>query len=230
MNIVLTNLVLWPFVFLVAVPLLLHLFARTRPPVYKFSSIEFILRIMRKTMRIKRPQDWLLLLIRTLLYAAIIFFFMQPLFFSKRKLAGAFQSKNVVLVVDATASMAYTEGAQTRFASACAEASEILSGLTARDTANIVWIKAEPESVFPAMGVNLGFLQTALRRASVTPEAGNVREAMRMAVRLLEGIEGRKEICVISDFQKSAWENADAAVPQEDACEGFRTPESCSSP
>ena len=87
MNFVLTNVVLWPFLALVLVPLLLHLFARSKPPQYRFSSLEFILRIIRQTVRIKRPQDWLLLLIRTLLFAAIILLFLQPLFFSKRRLS-----------------------------------------------------------------------------------------------------------------------------------------------
>ena len=136
MNFVLTNAALWPFLALVLAPLLLHLFARSKPPHYAFSSVEFILRIVRQTIRVKRPRDWLLLVIRTLLFAAVVLLFLQPLYFSKRRLSGPFERKNVVLLVDATASMGYTEGAQTRFASACAHASEILSGLSARDTAN----------------------------------------------------------------------------------------------
>lgn len=213
MNIVFLNLILWPLAFLVALPLLLHLFARTRPPLYNFSSLEFILRIIRQTNRIKKPQDLLLLIIRTLIFAAIILLFLQPLFFSKKRLSSPFERKNVVLVVDATASMAYSEGAQTRFASACAEASAILAKLSARDTANIVWIRSAPASVFPEMGVNFSHLQSELRRAQVTLEAGEAGEAVRLALRLLESVEGKREICVISDFQKTGWEKADLQVP-----------------
>jgi len=209
MNFVLLNIVLWPFVFLVGVPLLLHLFARTRPPVYNFSSVEFILRIIRQTNRIKRPQDWILLLIRTIIFAAVIFMFLQPLFFSKRRLSSPFERKNVVIIVDSTASMAYSEGAQTRFASACAEASEVLSGLSARDTANIIWLKSVPLSVFPQLGVNFSHLQSELRQARVTSEAGDVTEALRFARRLLESVEGKKEICIVSDFQKTGWDKSD---------------------
>ena len=104
MNIVLINLILWPIVILGVLPLLVHLFARSKPPRYNFSSIEFILKIVRTTMRVKRPQDWLLLFIRTLLFLAVIFMFLRPLLFSQRRLAGYTQKKNIVLVVDATAS------------------------------------------------------------------------------------------------------------------------------
>ncbi|MBA4388760.1 MAG: hypothetical protein C0404_12315 [Verrucomicrobia bacterium] len=213
MSVLFLNLVLWPFLVLISVPILLHLFARTRPPLYHFSSIEFILRSIRQTNRIKKPQDWIVLALRTLIFAALIFLFMQPLFFSSKRLSTPFERKNVVLIVDATASMGYTEGAKTRFASACAQASSILSGLTANDMANIIWLKAAPESVLPQMGVNFGYLQSELRKARVSSEAGDCAGAMRLAMQLLEKTEGRKEIFLVSDFQRSGWEKAELSVP-----------------
>ncbi|MBI2442132.1 MAG: VWA domain-containing protein [Lentisphaerae bacterium] len=207
------NAALWPFLILLAVPLLMHLFARTRPPVYVFSSIEFIRRIVRFTLRIKRPKDWLLLLLRTLLFAAMILLFLRPVLFADRNLADPFGQKNLVLVVDATASMAYPDGAQTRFAAACAEASAILSGLTSRDTANIVWLKSAPEPVFPEMSANFTYLQDALRRRTVTVEAGAIANALALAASLLEGQKGRREICVLSDFQQSAWNDVRVSLP-----------------
>jgi len=207
MSILFSNAVIWPVAALVAVPLLLHLFARTKPPVYSFSSVEFILRIIRSTLRMKRPQDWLLLALRTLLFTSLVLVFLRPLFFSQRRLAGMFQAKNVVVIVDATASMSYVDGAQTRFAAACAEASEIMAGLSNRDTANVVWLSSAPRAVFPEMGANIAYLRDSLRRASVTSEAGNIQEAFDLAVRLLSEAEGKRELCIISDFQKTAWED-----------------------
>lgn len=214
MSITFLNAVLAPLVVLVSVPLLLHLFARTRPPVYNFSSVEFIRRILRTTMRIKRPQDWLLLLLRTLLFAALFLLFLRPLFFARHRLAGAFQRKNVVLIVDATASMAYAEAAQTRFAAACAAASDVLGGLSGRDTANIVWLDAEPDAVFPEAGVNFAYLQSALRRARVSYESGDIPAAVRLAVGLVADLEGKSEIHILSDFQRTAWEGVRPDVPE----------------
>lgn len=213
MSLLLLNLVLWPFLALVALPLILHLFARSKPPVYPFGSIEFIRRIARSTLRIKRPRDWMLLALRTLLTAAVIAVFLRPLFFADRRLADPLRQKHVVLIVDATASMAWPDGAQTRFAAACAEASEILAGLSARDSANVIWLKTVPEAVFPEMSLNRSYLQNALRRGSVTVEAGAIEAAVRLAASLLEQQSGRREICLISDFQKTAWANARAAMP-----------------
>ena len=206
MIILLLNLVLWPLAILALIPLLLHLFARKKPPAYRFSSVEFIQKIIRQTNRVKKPQDLFLLIIRTLIFSLLIFLFLQPLFFFKRRLSNPFESKNVVFVVDATASMGYTEGAQTRFSAACAEASEILSGLTSKDKANIIWLRAKPTAVFPSLGVNFSHLQSELKRAGVTTEAGDTQGALRLADEMLKGAEGRKEIHVFSDFQQSGWE------------------------
>ncbi|MEX2580236.1 MAG: BatA and WFA domain-containing protein [Verrucomicrobiales bacterium] len=201
---------------LVLVPILLHLFARTKPPVYRFSSVEFLKRIVKKTTRLKKPQDLLLLILRTLAVAALIAAFLQPLLFTQEKLSGLFQKKNLVLVVDASASMAYVEGAQTRFAKACAEAGELLTGLSAGDRANIVWLKAEPEAVFPdELASNLGYLRDRLRRAEVTYERGSIEKAFSLANELLAGTEGKREVCVVSDFQKSSWEEFEPTLPDD---------------
>ncbi|MBU1693868.1 MAG: BatA and WFA domain-containing protein [Verrucomicrobia bacterium] len=213
MSLVFLNGMLWPLAMLIAVPLLLHLFARSKPPIYRFSSIEFILRIIRSTLRIRRPQDWLLLLLRTALFATLVMLFLRPLFFSRRALAGPLARKNVVLVVDATGSMACNEGGRTRFAAACAEASEVLAGLTAADRANVVWLDAVPDPVFPEMGVNMGYLRAALSRAEVRPQAGDITGAIRLAVSMLENLDGKNEIYLVSDFQRPAWEQVDLAIP-----------------
>lgn len=213
MNLFFQNAHLWPLAALIGVPILVHLFARARPPVYHFSSVEFIRRVVRQTLRIKRPQDILLLVVRTLLALILLGLFLRPLLTASDAGPAAFQQRHVVVVVDATASMACSDGAQTRFAMACASASELLAGLTARDTANIIWLKAVPEAVFPERSGNMAYLRDALRRATVSAEAGDVGAAMRLAGAMLAAAEGYREICIVSDFQASAWRPEDGVVP-----------------
>ncbi|OGV47209.1 MAG: hypothetical protein A2X46_03865 [Lentisphaerae bacterium GWF2_57_35] len=205
---------LWPWLALIAAPLLIHLFALTRPPAYRFSSLEFIRRIVRRTRRIERPQDWLIWLLRTLAIAAAVLMFLRPLLFVRGG-GDVHTARHVVLVVDASASMSSVENAQSRFSSACSEAAEILGGLGAGDTANVVWMKAKPEAVFPSSGINFSYLRDSLRRARVTSEAADVASALKLGVDLLSGLPGRKEICILSDFQKTNWEGVDFKLPPE---------------
>jgi hypothetical protein len=213
MTLAFDNRALLPLAVLVALPLLLHLFARSRPPKLLFGSTELLRRAVRSTIRLRRPKDWLLLALRTLLVAAAVGLFLRPVLFSGRQAPAAGAGRHVVVIVDATASMAYAEGGQTRFGAACAEAEEVLRGLGNRDTANVVWLRAEPEAVFPEMAVNLAGLRDALRRAGARPEAGSPAAALALAIDLLRPQTGRREVVVISDFQRTTWSQPPAAPP-----------------
>ncbi len=204
-NLVLANPALLPLTLLVAAPLVLHLFARAQPPVYRFSSIAFIERIVRRSVRLRRPQSWLVLLLRTVLFAALIGAFLQPVWFGSGRAASYLQRKHVVVLVDASASMAAMQGSQTRFATACAKASEVLAGLSAADAANVIWLRTPSRAEFPTLGVNIPFLQTALRKATVSLEAADLRGGFDLATSLLQDTTVAREIYVISDFQRSSW-------------------------
>ena len=209
------NRALLPLAVLIAVPLLLHLFARSRPPRYAFSSTELLRRAVRATVRVRRPKDWLLLALRTFLCLAVVGLFLRPVLFSRRHAPAAGEGRHVVVVVDATASMACSEGGQTRFGAACAEATEVLRDLGPRDTANVVWLRSRPEAVFPEMAANVGQLREALRRGAVFPETGSPAAAVALAAELLKDKPGCREICVISDFQRTMWQEARPAVSRD---------------
>ncbi len=214
MSVVFINAVLWPLAILILLPPVVHLFARARPPRLDFSSVEFIRRALRFTQRIRKPKDWLLLILRTAAAAAVILLFLRPVIFSHGG-GGFFERRNVVVILDASASMGWSDGSQTRFAVACAETSEILAGLSSRDAADVILAGAAPRAVFPAMGGNIGYLQGEIRRARLTSEALDPEAALRLAVRLLNGQQGRKEICVVSDFQTSNWRGVQPRLPPD---------------
>ncbi|MBK8478213.1 MAG: VWA domain-containing protein [Opitutaceae bacterium] len=205
MNFVLTNAGLLPLAALLLVPLLVHLFARARPPVFRFSSVEFLRQILRKSVRLKRPQSLLVLLVRTLLCAALVVLFLKPVLFRAGRLGGAGTRKAVVLLVDATASMAAVEGTQTRFAAACAKGAEVLSELSGDDQANIIWLGSPNRAEFPRLSVNIPYLKQVLRSAAVTTEASDFGGALARAAEMLQGQPGAAEIYLISDFQSSTW-------------------------
>lgn len=205
MNFTLANPALLPLTALVAAPVLIHLFARARPRSMPFSSIKFIEEIVRKTSRIQQPRSWLILLLRTLFFAAIIGVFLKPLLMAPNPLAGDSERKNVVIIIDSSASMAAVEGSRTRFAAACARASEIVSGLSSGDLANIIWMRGSAAPEFPTLAVSKDALQQALQSARVSLEPADLPGAFSRAEALLRGTKGAREVHVISDFQPANW-------------------------
>jgi hypothetical protein len=109
--------------------------------------------------------------------------------------------------------MAAKEGGASRFEAACAAAGEILDK-GKPDAANIVWIDAAPDAVFPDPAPNREYLEEELTKATARPEAGALDAALELALRQVAGLEGHKELHLISDFQAAAWKDFSPAVPQ----------------
>ena len=198
---------------LAGVPLLVHLLSRAKPPQYRFSNVEFLKKVLRLTSRFRKPKDWLLLALRTLALLALAAAFLGPLLLSKNApLPG--EKRSLVLLIDRSASMAAKEGAASRFEAACAEAGHLLDAARP-DLANIVWIDAAPDAVFPDPAPNRDFLAEELTKASARPEPGALDAAFELAVRQLRNAGGRRELHVISDFQDSAWKDFAPVVPDD---------------
>ena len=197
---------------LAAVPLLVHLFARSNPPKYAFSNTEFLRRIIKKTARMRKPQDWLLLLLRTLAVLALLFVFLQPLLTSNSRTQGG--KKTTIYLIDRSASMACKDGASSRFASACAKAAELLAADSA-DAANVIWIDAEPDALFPQPGPNIEYIRNALKRSDVHDELGALSAAVQLALSQLEQVQGERELVILSDFQSSAWKDFTLNLPSD---------------
>lgn len=212
MNVAFANSYLLPFAVLVAVPVILHLYARAKPPEYRFSSVEFLRRVLRKSVRIRQPQSWLVMILRACLYAALLGAFLHPLIFQGPPMAGIGGRRNVVLIVDSTASMAASAGNQTRFARACSQGAEVLAGLRSGDRANIIWLGSPLRAEFPELGVNFAYLQKALREATSALGVGNVESALSMAEEMLRDQEGADEIYLLSDFQTGTWKDVEPKI------------------
>jgi hypothetical protein len=196
---------------LAGLPLLVHLLSRAHPPVYRFSNIEFLRRVLRRTSRLRRPKDWLLLALRTLALFALAAAFTAPFLVSKSAALPG-EKSTVILLVDRSASMAAREGAGSRFETACALATRYLE--TSRPSAaNLIWIDAQPDAAFPEPGANLDYLTDLLKQAEPRPEAGALGEAFDLALRQLAQTGGRRELIVLSDFQASAWKNFAPSLP-----------------
>ncbi len=213
MSLLYNNPALFWLMALAAIPILVHLFARSRPPKHRFSDITFLKRIIKKTSRVRKPQDRLVLLLRTLAAAALLAIFVQPFLVSEdpNRIAGA--DDNVIIIIDRSASMSAQQGSTSRFTEACNEASELLTKLKP-DNANIIWINSTPNAVFPAPGPNLTFLKESLQTAEPTSDVGAISASIKLALEQLKNVNGNREIIIISDFQKQAWENAELDVPE----------------
>ena len=195
-----------------AIPVLLHLTQREKKQIIRFPSLMFVRRIPYQSVRRRKIQNWLLLMIRLTALALIILAFARPLIRRDNPIADAGTgAREVVVLLDTSYSMAYGN----RWESARAAAHEQIDGLSAADRGTVVLFSSGAE-----IAVRSTPEHTALKAAvsAAKPGASNTRysPALKVAGSILaESQLPRREVVLISDFQRGGWRGEEGArLPQ----------------
>ncbi|MFL5582986.1 MAG: BatA domain-containing protein [Gemmatimonadaceae bacterium] len=187
----------------IAVPVLVHLVNRERRTVVHFPSLMFLERVPHKSVRRRRIRNWALLALRCLAFAALATAFARPLV--RRATAttvGVRGAREVVVLLDRSYSMS-REGRWTRARQA---ARRVTDGLRSGDRATVVLFDESAEAATMPTG-DVSTLRAAIDGAS--PGWGGTRyaPALRLAAKLLaESDRPRREVVLVSDLQRRAWE------------------------
>ena len=134
-----------------ALPLLIHLFSRRRVPEFPFSSLRFLRRSDRRSMRRVSLRRLLLLALRTAAIVIVVLAFARPVVRGRlAALIPADMPRLVVVLLDRSYSMGVRESGGTVFDRAREAVFEILEGLDARDEAVVVLFDEAPERIAAA--------------------------------------------------------------------------------
>jgi len=184
-----------------AVPVFVHLIQRERRNVVEFPSLMFVRRIPYQSTERRRIHNWGLLLLRLAALAAIVMAFARPFFRVDPVAAAASGDREVVILLDRSASMGHGD----RWAQAQAAAAEVVNGLSGSDRATLVLFDGDPEETVRATS-DQGTLLAAIDAASVSSGATRFAPALRLAQsRLNASGSSRREAVIVSDFQRTGW-------------------------
>lgn len=197
-----------------AVPVALHLLNRRKRRVVHWAAMRFLMATEAQQRKSSlRLKDVILLLLRMALVAALVLFFARPLLPAGLVPAG---SRDVVLVLDASLSMAQLTDGGPVWKESAAKAEKALDSLHAGDFVRILlaqeapqWLTASALEMTPG-----GKSQAAALLKSVRPGPGGCRlaEALSEAVGARPAREGLlRRVVVFSDFQAESVK-ADAAA------------------
>lgn len=195
----------------IAVPVFVHLIQRERRNVIEFPSLMFVQRIPYESVERRRIHNWPLLLLRLAALLAIVFAFARPFFGMDPVAAAASGDRDVVILLDRSASMGYGD----RWTRAQAEARQIIDSLDSGDRATLVLFDDSPEETVRAT-TDRGTLRAAVDSATVSSGATRFAPALRLAQsRLAMSGGSRKDAFLISDFQRSGWtRQEDVQLPE----------------
>jgi len=190
---------------LAGLPVLLHLVFKRKSPTVHFSTLRFIKSSVQHTAARKRLQRWLLLAVRTLLLAFLIWAISQP----ARKLASQFLGSGGNGVAVVVADNSYSMEASDKDVTRLSRVNDIVQSLLRDDLrdAKVAVISNEiaPEEAISLHSASdlLGQWQPLTAHASALPLAERINRAVEL---LRRQNSDQKWLVILTDLQ--AWEFA----------------------
>ena len=156
-----------------AVPVLIHLVRREKSEVVRFSSLMFLLKVPKRSVRQQKLKNLLLMLLRLLILALLVAAFMRP-YMSNAPFVAAItgQSQGVVMLLDNSYSMRYG----TNFDRMKTEAGKRINAMGANDRMSLI-VFNNNASVLDRPTSDKSELKA--RVASIEPSFGGTRCATR---------------------------------------------------
>ncbi len=188
-----------------AVPLLIHLLSRRRTREVPFSSLRFLERSDRKSMRRINLRRLILLALRTAAIALIALAFARPVITGRTaSLFPGKEPKSVVVMIDRSYSMGVRGSAGTAFDAAAAAALDIAGSLEEDDELTIALFDEGVEEIFTAERTGRAAAAGALAGAGTSLRGTSLRGAAGHGISLLESSRRTaRELFIISDFQRT---------------------------
>jgi hypothetical protein len=194
-----------------AAPWLIHLLSRRKYRETAWAAMDFLLAAVKRRTRRIRIEQWLLLLARTLVIAALVTAAAGPYLEHAAPLFRPNGSTHRVLVIDSSYSMAYRAADRTRFEQAKQWAARIVEQSSPGDGFTLLQMASPPRVIVATPGLekepvrqeieNLELLHTGADLAATLAEVGKVLDtARRDSPRL-----ARHEVYFFTDLQRGTW-------------------------
>lgn len=187
---------------LLSVPVIIHLTQRQRSEVTAFPSLMFLRKVPFKTSNRRRIRHPLLFALRCLAILLLALAFTRP-FVQREGAAATDQARDVVVLIDASASLRYAD----RWDAALSRARDVIGGLVEGDRAAVVTFTERAEE-HAALSADLVAAAAALDRIAPTDLGTRIDAGLQLAGRILsESDRTHREVVLISDFQRTGWED-----------------------
>src|SRR5262245_23180282 len=190
-----------------AIPVLLHLTQREKKQIVRFPSLMFVRRIPYQSVRRRKIQNWLLLMVRMAALALIILAFARPLLDSGSVPTAGANAREVVILVDTSYSMGFGD----RWARAQTAAREQIAKVAPSDRASVVLFGSGADIQLRSTAER-SRLQATVDSATPSPSSTRFSPALKVAGSILaESTLPKREVVIISDFQRNGWRGEEGA-------------------
>ncbi|HSI09037.1 MAG: BatA domain-containing protein [Rariglobus sp.] len=194
-----------------SLPVIIHLLNKLRIREVRWAAMRFLQTAAQKNQRRVKMQDLLLLILRCLVLALVVFAFARPTFEKIEKstlVAG--DPLTVMVLLDQSASMGANDGVEARFTAARDSALKFLEELPSGSAAGLLLVNDTYSSPVARPSRDLSLVRRSVELAKLTDRGTDFQPAVRAAVEVLRNLPGRREVHLFTDNQLSGWNALEA--------------------
>jgi len=181
----------------VGIPIIIHLFSRKKGKRINFPTVKFLKISKSKTGKLKKVEEVLILLLRTLLLALFVLILAGPV----SKTASFFLRENyIVFLIDDSFSMS----AENTWKNCKKAGIETLSWIRKPAKVSLVFLSGE----YIPFSQNIEEIGDIINKSEISYAGGKLNQALEKSVRLLQGKKGNKLIYFFTDLQKKDWKDS----------------------
>ncbi len=201
-----------------SIPVIIHLLNRQKYKQVQWAAMEFLLKAIKRTHSRLRVENLLLLLARILIMVLLALALAQPLLEQNPLAAFEASDTHLVLVIDHSYSMGQVVAGQTTpLEAAKTVATGLLGGLDASrgDKVSLILMSDNPDAVIAEPSMQIEFATKKVADLDISDFGTRAFETFELVLAAAKASKNaRKEVVLISDFQRAAW-NVDDAVKEK---------------
>ena len=198
----------------IALPILAHLLNRYQVKRTDWAAMQFLNRSVRVRSRQVRLRDLLLLVLRCLAVLLVVIALSRP---ASRGQAGTWlpgeRRAGVVIAVDASYSMAHSDGNSTRFQRAVKQVGVISEHIHPGDPVSLVLLGGEHRAVLRNMAFAPERFEAVLAEQKASPESLDLDTVPKRLKELVEDMDApQKEVYIVTDVQAQVWKGGSSRL------------------
>ncbi|MDD4889399.1 MAG: VWA domain-containing protein, partial [Phycisphaerae bacterium] len=202
--------------FAASLPVIIHLLNRRKARVIDWGAMQFLELSVASRGRKVLLEEVILLLLRTLLLAALVFALARPLLVNRYFAGPGASGQDVVVLLDGSMSMAVLPQVSGQsgddatksnyFEQAKGAAVQAVDQLAAGDAVAVVLAGSSPRGLTEGLTFDRDAAKKAIREARVTDGAMNVPQSLALAAKMLSaGKNNHKQAIVVTDGRSHGW-------------------------
>lgn len=185
----------------IAAPILIHLLLRRKSQRMRFSTVQFFVKKDEQSLRKRKLRNLFLLATRVLLFTLIVLAFARPYLPNRASALTAAKRREIVLILDRSASMQAGDASPWR--KARDEAHRLIAGLRPDDRVAVIASPGQSAGIPEFLPPQVAEKRVADLNATVA--AGQLSDGLKQAVKAISTTrpENERAIYILSDLQRN---------------------------